>query len=649
MQSLCVYPIAGFISMAIEAAAQRATTRNVKFDHFELREITASRALVIQDGINIETNITLRPFAEGTRHSSDTWDEFLISSWHKTQGWVEHCRGLVAVKATTENDIDGQRQANLVQASLRTEISAIEKACTSPVDSEAMYDVLATKGVEYSSVYRTLKDIRACNNYSVANVGVPDVAAMMPNQFQPNLIIHPALLDHLIQMVFPIIGAGRASFETFYMPSFVKSMSIARDLPTQAGEQLRMYGSGNPTPENPAPTKLSLFAVGGSGAADKAIISIRDLVMTPVFDGIATQNEACRELCYKLTYEDLEVRDTPLPSSADNLDVTIICDLPQQHAVASGAVDLKQQQAILSDLVDAMKSVTGKAPEIGALSDIKNFRGKILIFLNELDQPFLSELDQELFEHLQTALAGAEGVLWAVKAAYADCSSPHSNMIQGLARTVRSETLLKFATIEFGSSLPENASESIFEAFQNTFLSPTGDCDMEYVVLDGKLLVPRIIDDHELNKFVHQETGKGSSPDLQPFLQPGRPLKMAIESPGALDTLYFKDAPTLALPENEVEIEVKATSMNFKDIMISMGQLSSKYLGIECAGIVTQVGSKVSGLAVGDRVCAMTEGAYSTYARCLATSAQKIVSFLLALIIVLAANLQKSRMRCLSR
>lgn len=200
-------------------------------------------------------------------------------------------------------------------------------------------------------------------------------------------------------------------------------------------------------------------------------------------------------------------------------------------------------------------------------------------------------------------------------------------MITGLSRTIRSETLLKFATIEFGLALPPTASQLVFEVFQNTFINPTDDCDMEYTVdQNGKLLVPRVVDDCELNEFVSQETNKNSAPNLQPFIQPGRLLKLAIESPGALDTLYFKDAAVLPLSDYEIDIEVKATSMNFKDIMISMGQLSSKYLGIECAGVVTSIGSKVTNLAVGDRVCAMSEGAYSSFARCLGTSAYKIVS-----------------------
>jgi hypothetical protein len=74
MQSMTVYPMAGYIAMALEASAQRAAARNVLFDKFELREVTVSRPLVIHEGLDVETNVTLRAYTESTRTSSDVWD-----------------------------------------------------------------------------------------------------------------------------------------------------------------------------------------------------------------------------------------------------------------------------------------------------------------------------------------------------------------------------------------------------------------------------------------------------------------------------------------------------------------------------------------------------------------------------------------------
>jgi NADPH:quinone reductase-like Zn-dependent oxidoreductase len=171
------------------------------------------------------------------------------------------------------------------------------------------------------------------------------------------------------------------------------------------------------------------------------------------------------------------------------------------------------------------------------------------------------------------------------------------------------------------------AAEIIIGIFKVVFGSPpsTVDCEMEFMERAGKLYTSRMVDDTDMNKFVHQET-KNSAPEFQPFIQNGRPLKMVIASPGALDTLHFIDDSTAGTPirDNEIEIEIKATSMNFKDVMIAMGQLSSDYLGIECSGVVSSVGSNVTNLAVGDHVTAMSEGAYANYTRKKVTSAFRI-------------------------
>ncbi|TVY85582.1 Reducing polyketide synthase [Lachnellula suecica] len=639
MQSMTVYPLAGYIAMALEAAAQRAVMRNVVFDKFELREITVSRPLVIHEAANVEVNITLRAHAEGTRSSSDTWDEFRVFSWAKDRSWIEHCRGLISTQKRAENNVvDDSQQMLDAKTTLISRMAAISDACTTDVKASDMYDTLTAAGAGYGQTFQGLENCRASDNYAIADLVIPNTAALMPKGYEPGYIIHPAFLDQFIQIVWPIFGAGRGSLDVLYMPSFLQSMSISTGLTTRSGDRLRVYGSGKPTPENPSPTKLSLFAT-SSESGNEALISMESLVMTPVFDGSNESTSAIsRELCYKTDWAPVEVKTetngvtngaeyqngeangatnghaTPLVYDCE---VAIICDETTQQLLLSGVKDL-------------LTDVTIKTPEVGTLGTVAT-EGKVCIVLSELDQPIVSNLNATNFEALQKMLTSAAGILWAVRGAYTASENPDAEMVIGMARSIRSETLLKFVTLDLGTS-PQlsntGTADHILEVFKTSFApdAPALGLDMEYQERDGRLMVSRVTNDPEMNKFIQQETQPTSAPDLQLFHQEERPLKIAIETAGALDTLYFKDdlAVGTPLPDYEVEIEVKATSMNFKDIMISMGQLSSRYIGVECAGIISAVGSKVTDLAVGDRVCAMTEGAYSTYTRCLGTSAQKI-------------------------
>ena len=99
-----------------------------------------------------------------------------------------------------------------------------------------------------------------------------------------------------------------------------------------------------------------------------------------------------------------------------------------------------------------------------------------------------------------------------------------------------------------------------------------------------------------------------------------------MASPGLLDTFRFEDDIGFQtdLAPDRVEIKVQATGMNFKDVMIALGQLAENQFGYECAGTVIRIGSSVD-LRPGDRVLGCTNtGGFSTCARVHETSVARI-------------------------
>lgn len=106
---------------------------------------------------------------------------------------------------------------------------------------------------------------------------------------------------------------------------------------------------------------------------------------------------------------------------------------------------------------------------------------------------------------------------------------------------------------------------------------------------------------------------------------PERPLKLAIGSPGLLDTLQFVDdvLPTTPIAPDEIEVKVKVAGLNFSDVLIALGQNVADYLGMECAGVVSQAGIN-TGFQVGNRVCCIATGSLATYVRCKAGLAFKM-------------------------
>jgi NADPH:quinone reductase-like Zn-dependent oxidoreductase len=196
-------------------------------------------------------------------------------------------------------------------------------------------------------------------------------------------------------------------------------------------------------------------------------------------------------------------------------------------------------------------------------------------------------------------------------------------MAAGLARSVRCETASKFITVDFSSSEDDETVTGLCSVYKAIF-DYQDPSTTEFRYRGHALWTPRIVQAPAMDKYIYEQTNSAAR-QVQPFQQADRPLKLVIESPGALDSMYFaEDVISRPLEADEVEINIKATAMNFKDVMIAMGQLGSPYLGIECSGVISRVGSAVRDLEIGDRVVAMSEGAYSSYTSCRSTSVHRI-------------------------
>ncbi|OQE44094.1 hypothetical protein PENCOP_c002G01853 [Penicillium coprophilum] len=644
MQGMAVYPLAGYLVMAIEAARRRAKQADIQISLFELREVMVGSALVLSDDTDAETTITLRPYAEGTRGSSNLWDEFRVCSWTPKRGWTEHCTGQVRVRS------DPKQQAAAISSPFETQathtkarIARIQESATNYLDMSHMYQVLSDLGAGYGPIFQDIDNCHSSPNHSFGDLHVRDTRSVMPKQFEPSLTIHPSFLDGLLHFAWPLLGQGlgRMDLDTLYMPTMIKRVTVGLNVPTTAGEHVKGYCSGSPSLPSPEPTKFDLFAI--QEGAVEPIITIEGLVMTPLRNP-NTHREDTRKLCYKINWHPLtEVENTvkvdvqdhndPVESHDDNYthEDAHLSKITEQmndvHANGSRIVpkhDLfishlgKPDDSIADKLSIALSDVSGWQVFVQAFSEM-DFTHKHLVLL-QTGASSLRHITEGVFEELKKALLNARTVLWVYRN-----DSPDAQMAVGLARTLRSETMVRIATLGLAPEDAEYPEKPIQAAMRAIW--PTDETkpskDLEFKAKGSELFVQRVVEDDTANCFVHNET-HDMTISTQPFSQPGRRFKIQIGNPGALDSVYFVDDNPLPLGEDQIELQVRASGLNFKDIVVSMGQLAQSYIGIECSGIVSSVGSNVKDFKVGQRVMAMPEGCFSTYARCSVTSAVEI-------------------------
>ncbi|HET6546723.1 MAG TPA: SDR family NAD(P)-dependent oxidoreductase [Rhodanobacteraceae bacterium] len=97
----------------------------------------------------------------------------------------------------------------------------------------------------------------------------------------------------------------------------------------------------------------------------------------------------------------------------------------------------------------------------------------------------------------------------------------------------------------------------------------------------------------------------------------GQAWRAGIGLRGSLASLRFTAFEPRALAGDELRIDVRAASLNFRDVMLAMGAIAGledglsfggRQIGSDCAGVVTEVGSEVTRFRVGDGVMAMAAG-----------------------------------------
>jgi len=92
-------------------------------------------------------------------------------------------------------------------------------------------------------------------------------------------------------------------------------------------------------------------------------------------------------------------------------------------------------------------------------------------------------------------------------------------------------------------------------------------------------------------------------------------LQLHINHPGNLDSLEWKSISRQQPLDYEIQIEVKATGLNFRDVMVAMDLYpdETKFLGLECSGVVIAVGSRVTNFQVGDEIIAISDNSFNQY------------------------------------
>lgn len=266
----------------------------------------------------------------------------------------------------------------------------------------------------------------------------------------------------------------------------------------------------------------------------------------------------------------------------------------------------------VNKVAQALLEETGIQPEIQSLNEAKLDNG-LCIFVGEMDVPFLSTMDKAGFEKIRNLLVTSSGVLWlsCSRVTGNDPQQPLHAQADGLLRTLRNEDStqrcvhLDFDTAPWANDQVPFITHVVRQNFDTTL--PVSEVEGEYKVIHGALRISRMYPDADADNEA-SKAFVAPSAELQLFDQPGRVIEWQSARSGVLSDAYFTDdfRYSSGLESGMIEVEPKAFGLNFRDVMVALGQVEEDGLVYsEMCGVVKTLGpdTEMSGLKVGDRVC----------------------------------------------
>jgi acyl transferase domain-containing protein/NADPH:quinone reductase-like Zn-dependent oxidoreductase len=610
-----IFPMSCFVSMIIEAAAQRAAMKGLKSSSydFEIRDLKVVAQLFLEDQAEFEVLLKLQPVG-----GEDT-DKFMISSYEANRGWLEHCCGVVSTKQ--ESSIVANRTPYGIPSTIKYEGETVKKLKFFDAYSvsdlrSTFYKDLEAIGASYPRAFHSLVTCNASDSEASARCCAQNTAIDMPYNFETPYRVHPSVLDAMFQLPLLSINAINVTDPKPHLPTAIKQLHMSAGWIKKPGESFYAHST---TSKKSNTFMVEAFSSAGS---DTASISILGLQFSPLRSAPSALASP-RELCFKVQWQ--------LASRPQRKDSVVKNFFPSSDHKVVIVIEKERPEtdSLLTSLSKIIESYTGARPHITHLLGIDDFNGQFIV-LSELDEPILSCVTPAVFDQVKNLLTKAPGLLWVTRGASKCPTNPNANMALGLIRTARSEREAVAATLDLDPFTKldfQDQAALIHDAFHRAILSSTLGVEMEFAEERGQLMVPRIIADEEMNLNVYRELGP-SAPYLQDFHQSGRQLQLSFQT--SCEDVHFVDCADVPLAHDEIEIFVAASTLSQEDVaLIREGHdyiSNTALISRGCSGSVTRFGSSVDQFTVGDSVCALSEGAFGTHARARVTSVCKVPS-----------------------
>ncbi len=610
VQDSIVLPATAYLEMAF-AAGNRAFPGKP----FMIENVSLQRALFLKEEQNQVIQFVLSPSTNGFA----TFQVFSLAEGSAAQKslWLLHAEGTM-------------RQAEFALNS-QGSLAAIQKRCSKPVGVEAHYQQLFEHHLNYGESFQGVAELWKGEHEALGKL---QPAAAIESELN-DYVLHPALLDAGLQVLSNALPFEMDDDQAdVYLPIGFKKIALNQTPSRPVWSYTRLYPIDEPNP-------LSLTSdVVLYNEAGEVIVHIEGLKLQRLG---RQRSEDLTNWFYEVVWDEKAIDhnqinrrqgDWVIFADSANLGQRIAAEL-QAKGKNCIIVQVGNDFRILENRTYQIQPANGEHFE-RLFTDVFGVTKKCagIIYLWGLNSTHSSELtigslstDQSLITGSISALIrGLNKINWQelpqlylvtqnaqAHAADGRNLSISQSTIWGLGRVIAQEhSELRCKLIDLDAIFPEQSLNLLLPEF--LYL----DREDQVAFRKQKRFVARLshLSPEKMTQLETDRIGttrKLTRPDSEAF-------RLEVGVPGVLDGLQFKPVARPKLVENQVEIEVYATGLNFMDVMNALGLLPGEAipLGAECSGVITRVSPEVTGVKVGDEVMGLAPASFGSHAITLA-------------------------------
>ncbi|MFD3613581.1 SDR family NAD(P)-dependent oxidoreductase [Streptomyces atroolivaceus] len=448
------------------------------------------------------------------------------------------------------------------------EQSAWPPADATPVPVEGLYERLTEWGYAYGPVFQGLRALWRRGDELFAEVALDERGGADAGGFG----VHPALVDAALHSQIATALDQESGVEP-RLPFSFGGVRLHATGATTARVRLTPNGAGS----------LSLTMTDSSGLP---VLTVDELTSRPVAGA--------------------DIRERPRVDGLFRLDWVTLPEAPAQSgqspAVLGGAGDLAgdaEGAVLFADLAALQEAVrTGEELPGVVLLPVPAGGDDTVAATREVTGAVLDALQAWLAAEETGTATLAVVTRGGAAAVPGDSTEPVHSAVRGLVRSACSENPGRIVQLDLDGDARSAA------ALPATVTAAVAAGETESVLRAGAPLVPR------LARVVPADT-------LTPPADGAWSLD--VNGSGTLEGLRLVSCPQAEAPlaDGQVRVEVRATGVNFRDVLLALGvvdvakSFTEMAFGSEGAGFVTEVGPDVTGVRVGDRVMGLLSGSYA--------------------------------------